>query len=157
MVPTVERGFFEVDFWSIDTAGESPSMKSTSGLSTCPRNMRAYEESDSTYRRCPSAKIVSKASEDFPDPDSPVKTTIASRGMVRSTFLRLFSRAPCTRILFRSLARGAAGTLVPGRGDIGYPSVTIEIIFYQPLSWSRGISIRAEEPVRNSYVRRYVQ
>lgn len=23
MVPTVERGFLEVDFWSIDTAGES--------------------------------------------------------------------------------------------------------------------------------------
>ena len=31
----------DVDFWSIDTAGDSPSMKSTSGLSTRPRNMRA--------------------------------------------------------------------------------------------------------------------
>jgi hypothetical protein len=41
MVPTVERGFLLVDFWSIDTAGESPSMKSTSGLSTWPRNWRA--------------------------------------------------------------------------------------------------------------------
>ena len=35
------RGFFEVDFWSIDTAGDRPSMKSTSGLSTRPRNIRA--------------------------------------------------------------------------------------------------------------------
>jgi hypothetical protein len=38
----------QVDFWSIDTAGERPSMKSTSGLSICPRNWRAYAESDST-------------------------------------------------------------------------------------------------------------
>ena len=36
------EGFMrEVDFWSIETAGESPSMKSTSGLSIWPRNWRA--------------------------------------------------------------------------------------------------------------------
>jgi hypothetical protein len=40
-VPTVERGFRDVDFWSIETAGDRPSMKSTSGLSICPRNWRA--------------------------------------------------------------------------------------------------------------------
>src|ERR1700681_3129445 len=38
--------------------------------------------------------MVSKASDDFPDPDSPVKTTSLSRGISRSTFLRLCSRAP---------------------------------------------------------------
>src|SRR5438105_13457244 len=38
--------------------------------------------------------MVSKASDDLPDPDSPVKTTSLSRGMVRSTFWRLCSRAP---------------------------------------------------------------
>src|SRR5438445_4793679 len=38
--------------------------------------------------------MVSKASDDFPDPDSPVKTTNLSRGMVRSTSFRLCSRAP---------------------------------------------------------------
>jgi hypothetical protein len=48
IVPTVERGFRLVDFWSIDTAGDRPSMKSTSGLSSCPRNWRAYADSDST-------------------------------------------------------------------------------------------------------------
>ena len=37
-----------VDFWSIETAGLSPSIKSTSGRSTCPRNWRAYADSDST-------------------------------------------------------------------------------------------------------------
>ena len=45
----------DVDFWSIEMAGERPSMKSTSGFSIWPRNWRAYDDSDSTYRRCPSA------------------------------------------------------------------------------------------------------
>src|SRR5207253_11516329 len=38
--------------------------------------------------------MVSKASEDLPDPERPVKTTSSSRGMDRVTFLRLCSRAP---------------------------------------------------------------
>src|SRR3954468_14444948 len=38
--------------------------------------------------------MVSKASDDLPEPDSPVNTTSLSRGIVRSTFLRLCSRAP---------------------------------------------------------------
>jgi hypothetical protein len=48
IVPTVDRGLREVDFWSIETAGDSPSMKSTSGLSICPRNWRAYADRLST-------------------------------------------------------------------------------------------------------------
>ena len=40
-VPTVERGLREADFWSMEIAGERPSMKSTSGLSIWPRNWRA--------------------------------------------------------------------------------------------------------------------
>jgi hypothetical protein len=32
IVPTVERGLRDVDFWSMETAGDRPSMKSTSGL-----------------------------------------------------------------------------------------------------------------------------
>src|SRR6516225_8824854 len=42
--------------------------------------------------------IVSKASEDLPDPDSPVITTRLSRGRSTSMFLRLCSRAPRIRI-----------------------------------------------------------
>src|SRR5437879_6926331 len=42
--------------------------------------------------------MVSKASEDFPEPESPVKTTSLSRGMVRSMSLRLCSRAPLITI-----------------------------------------------------------
>jgi hypothetical protein len=94
IVPTVDRGFFDVDFWSMETAGDSPSMKSTSGLSICPRNWRAYADSDSTYRRWPSAKIVSNARLDLPEPDSPVNTISESRGRSRETSLRLCSLAP---------------------------------------------------------------
>jgi hypothetical protein len=47
-VPTVERGLRDVVFWSIEMAGESPSMESTSGFSIICRNWRAYAESDST-------------------------------------------------------------------------------------------------------------
>src|SRR6267378_2875863 len=42
--------------------------------------------------------MVSKASDDFPEPDSPVKTTSLSRGMVRSMSFRLCSRAPVITI-----------------------------------------------------------
>src|SRR6185437_3028328 len=43
--------------------------------------------------------MVSKASEDFPEPDRPVITTSWSRGISTSMFLRLCSRAPRTTIL----------------------------------------------------------
>ena len=42
------RGEREPVFWSMAIAGESPSIESTSGLSICPRNWRAYAERDST-------------------------------------------------------------------------------------------------------------
>ena len=57
-----------------------------------PRNWRAYELRLSTYMRCPSAKSVSKASDDFPEPDKPVITTSLFRGMATLRFLRLLTR-----------------------------------------------------------------
>src|SRR2546430_1394556 len=78
----------------MEMAGDRPSIESTSGFSICSRNCRAYADSDSTYLRCPSAKIVSKASDDFPEPDTPVMTTNLLRGTTTSMFLRLCSRAP---------------------------------------------------------------
>src|SRR3954447_18004196 len=114
MVPTVERGLRFVDFWSIDTAGDNPSMKSTSGLSIWPRNWRAEADSDSTYRRCPSAKIVSNASEDLPDPERPVKTTRESLGSSRETSFRLCSRA--TRTISRWLTSPSRGLGRQGDG-----------------------------------------
>jgi hypothetical protein len=48
------------------------------------------------YRLCPSAKSVSKASEDFPEPETPVKTTSLRFGIESSSIRRLCSRAPTT-------------------------------------------------------------
>src|SRR5258708_5493688 len=74
-----------------------PEISSTSGFSMRSRNCRAYAESDSTYRRCPSAYTVSNASEDFPDPLTPVTTVSALCGISTLTFLRLCTRAPRMR------------------------------------------------------------
>jgi hypothetical protein len=54
-VPTVERGLRLAPFWSMEMAGDRPSIWSTSGFSICPRNCRAYADRLSTYRRWPSA------------------------------------------------------------------------------------------------------
>src|SRR3954447_13061072 len=52
--------------------------------------------------------MVPNASEDLPDPDTPVNTASALRGMATSMSRRLFSRAPRTR----TQLSGACG-LVP--------------------------------------------
>ena len=75
MVPTVERGFADALFCSMAIVGDNPETCSTAGLSSCPRNCRAYADSVSTYRRCPSAYSVSNAKLDFPEPLGPVNTT----------------------------------------------------------------------------------
>src|SRR5436190_20151431 len=49
--------------------------------------------------------MVSKASEDFPEPDSPVMTTSRSRGRSTSMFLRLWTRAPRMEIQSFAMAR----------------------------------------------------
>src|SRR3954471_18768077 len=79
-------------------------MKSTLGFSIWPRNWRAYAESDSTYRRWPSAYSVSKARDDLPEPETPVSTTNLSRGISTSTPFRLCSRAPLMTILSLDIA-----------------------------------------------------
>ena len=57
--------------------------------------------------------MVSKASEDLPEPERPVKTTSRSRGMSRSMFLRLCSRAPRIAITRRSRRPGPLSSLLP--------------------------------------------
>src|ERR1700730_4639881 len=59
--------------------------------------------------------MVSKASEDLPDPESPVKTMSASRGSSRFTSFRLCSLAPrMTRWLAADAAcLGGMGPIVP--------------------------------------------
>src|SRR3954470_7202540 len=104
----VDLGFAPALRCSIAIAGERPSMKSTSGFSRRSRNCLAYAERLSTYRRCPSAYKVSKASEDLPDPLNPVMTTSFSRGISTWRFFRLCWRAPlilitCAGILTRNV------------------------------------------------------
>lgn len=65
-----------------------------SGFRITPKNCLAYDERDSTYRRCPSAYNVSNASELLPLPERPVKTTNLFLGIWSDKFLRLCSRAP---------------------------------------------------------------
>src|SRR5438105_4907076 len=60
--------------------------------------------------------MVSKASEDLPEPDNPVNTIRASRGISRSTFFRLCSRAPRTWIVLWASPTGVA--LPASAGDL---------------------------------------
>ena len=78
----------------MDIAGDSPVIESTSGLCITPKNCLAYDERDSTYLLCPSAYSVSKASDDFPLPDTPVNTTSLFLGILREISFRLCSFAP---------------------------------------------------------------
>ena len=55
MVPTVERGLLAIVFCSMEMTGDRPKTKSTSGLATWATNRLAKLDSDSMYRRCPSA------------------------------------------------------------------------------------------------------
>src|SRR5436190_18265647 len=61
--------------------------------------------------------MVSKASDDFPEPDSPVITTRAFRGSSTSMFLRLCSRAPRTMRASPGIDSEASGVTV-GRSTL---------------------------------------
>jgi len=77
---------------SIATAGESPSMKSRPA---CPAAQKLPRISGQTLHVAPlpSAYSVSKASEDLPDPLTPVSTT-SFRAQSTSTFFRLCVARP---------------------------------------------------------------
>src|SRR3990172_3070861 len=57
--------------------------------------------------------MVSKASEDFPDPEMPVSTTNLSRGISTVTFFRLCSRAPRTMMRSSGMLFSAPPTRHP--------------------------------------------
>ncbi len=95
-VPTVERALAPMRSWSTMIAALRLCSASTSGrdrLGMKPWTNAVYVSSIS---RLDSAAIVSKTSEDLPEPDTPVKTVSRRFGMSRETPLRLFSRAPRT-------------------------------------------------------------
>src|SRR3954468_4953341 len=78
--------------------GDRPRIRSYFGFSIWPRHWRAYADSDSTYRRWPSAYSVSNASDDLPEPDGPVITTRRCFGSSSRSTWRLCSWAPSMMI-----------------------------------------------------------
>src|SRR5690606_29849946 len=98
-VPTVERGFAPIRSWSTMIAVVSPSSTSTSGRAIDGMNPCTKALYVSLISRWDSAAIVSNTSDDFPDPETPVKTEIRRFGISTETSFRLFSRAPRTLIM----------------------------------------------------------
>ena len=97
-VPTVERGSVPIRCWSTMIAVVSPSRTSTSGrasegMKPCTKALYV-----SLISRCDSAAIVLNTSELLPEPETPVNTVSRRFGISTLTSLRLFTRAPCTRI-----------------------------------------------------------
>ena len=86
----------------------------------------------SLMSRCDSAAIVPNTSELFPDPETPVKTVSRRFGISMLTSLRLFTRAPCTRMTSWRSAACLTGsvTVMAGRSDVN-------ALVAQRCSWMR--------------------
>src|SRR5918995_3644811 len=97
-VPTVERGFAPIRSWSTMIAVVRPSRWSTSGLASVGMKPWTNVLYVSLINRCDSAAIVPNTSELLPEPEMPVNTVRRRLGSSTLMSLRLFSRAPWTRI-----------------------------------------------------------
>src|SRR6266540_2390812 len=102
-VPTVERAFPPSGLWSTMTGVVKFSMASTCGRSYFGNWLRMNKGKVALSWRWASTATVSKTMDDFPEPDTPTNTVIRSFGISSETSLRLFSRAPTTRMLSRRL------------------------------------------------------
>src|ERR671915_128393 len=85
----------------------SPSSTSTSGRASVGMKPCTKALYVSLMSRCDSAAMVPNTSELLPEPETPVNTVSRRLGISMLTFLRLFTRAPCTRI--RSWLSAACG------------------------------------------------
>src|SRR5919205_83782 len=111
-VPTVERASAPIRCWSTLNAVVSPSRTSTSGRASIGMKPCTKALYVSLISRCDSAAIVSNTSELLPEPDTPVNTVSRRLGISTLTSLRLFTRAPTTRMTSWLSARRAAGACV---------------------------------------------
>ncbi len=109
-VPTVDRTLPPSGFWSITMATDRSSTDSTCGRSYFGSRLRRNEVNVSFSCRCDSTAIVSKTTEDLPEPETPVKTVIRPLGTRRETSRRLFSRAP-VMTMSRWAEPGAVGSV----------------------------------------------
>src|SRR5439155_10772408 len=87
----------------------SPSSRSTSGRASVGMKPCTKALYVSLINRCDSAAIVSKTRELLPEPETPVNTVNRRFGISMLTSLRLFTRAPRTRIRSWRSATGNAG------------------------------------------------
>ncbi len=86
----------------------SPSRTSTSGRASVGMKPCTKALYVSLISRWDSAAMVSNTRELLPEPETPVNTVSRRFGISRLTSLRLFTRAPCTRITsWLSVAGGA--------------------------------------------------
>src|SRR3981081_1084953 len=111
-VPTVERGSAPIRSWSTMIAVVSPSSTSTSGrarvgIKPCTKALYV-----SLIIRCDSGAIVANPRDLLPEPETPVNTVSRRFGSSTLTSLRLFTRAPCTRIKSWLSATCSAGDCV---------------------------------------------
>src|ERR687895_673459 len=97
-VPTVERALAPIRSWSTVIVAVRVSSESTSGRGGVAMNPWTNAEYVSLISRCDSAAIVLNTSELLPEPDTPVKTVSRRFGISTVTSLRLFTRAPRTRM-----------------------------------------------------------
>ncbi len=97
-VPTVERASAPIRCWSTMITVVSPSSTSTSGRASVGMKPCTKALYVSLISRCDSAAIVPNTSELLPAPETPVNTVSRRFGISTLTSLRLFSRAPRTRI-----------------------------------------------------------
>src|ERR1700682_343522 len=114
-VPTVERALAPMRSWSTMIAVVRPSSTSTSGRDSVGMKPCTKVLYVSLISRCDSAAIVPNTSELLPEPETPVNTVSPRFGISTLTSLRLFSRAPCTRIRSWLPATLSAGECVSVR------------------------------------------
>src|SRR3954447_19717254 len=132
-VPTVERGLAPMRSWSTTMAVVNPSSTSTSGRVSVGMKPWTKELYVSLISRCDSAAIVPNTSELLPDPETPVNTVSRRFGISTLTSLRLFTRAPCTRMTSWLSATCRAGESV---------SVVVAVLIVSP---SFGRRVRASD------------
>src|SRR5581483_8391140 len=75
--------------------------------------------------------IVSKASDDLPDPDTPVTTVKVLCGISKSMFLRLWTRAPRTTMLSVDIFTQGRWRVPKHRRSSNFRS-TQESLYYTP-------------------------
>ena len=111
-VPTVERTLAPIRSWSMMIAVVNPSSTSTSGRASVGMKPCTKVLYVSLIIRCDSAAMVPNTSELLPEPETPVNTVNRRFGISTLTSLRLFTRAPVTRIRSWLSARCSAGDWV---------------------------------------------